>query len=116
MENSIELRFESLRVELEKVEDILLKKIDSFEKAMIINDNSFKVRFEFPRHSDSFLLRIGLLIFDEDQKMIELKLSSKLIFRTESTDSPINSKENLPMFSKNHINLDYFYFISYFFS
>ena len=65
MENSIELRFESLRVELEKVEDILLKKIDSFEKAIIINDNSFKVRFEFPRHSDSFLLRIGLLIFDK---------------------------------------------------
>ena len=121
MENSIEIRFESLRVKLDKVEDILLKKIDSFENEMITNDNSFKVRFEFPRHSDFMLLRIGLLIFDKVHERINFEFSNKLTYRSESVGS-IREHENVAKFKKslksckNHIYMDHFHFLSYFFS
>ena len=93
METSIELRFESLRIEIEKGEDILLKKIDSFEKTTIKNDTSLTmVSYEFPRWFER--IPIGILIFDEFHEKIQLKLNEKLIFRSESTDSlaPPNKK------------------------
>jgi hypothetical protein len=88
LENVIEVRFESLVAEIEKGEEILLKKIDSIEKHIIKKDYSITIfKFKFPRFSKSYCLTIGMLIIDDEEKEIVLELKDELVFRSESEPS-----------------------------
>ncbi len=109
--------------EIEKGAEVLLKKVDTFEKRVIMHDNSINmISFKFPRFSKSNLLPIGILIFDDMQMSIDLKLNDTLIFRSESIKSREfhvselrEESEPKAKFTKKHF-LEHSSFLSFFFT
>jgi hypothetical protein len=108
-----------LITEIEKGAEVLLEKVDIFEKRVINHDDSINmISFKFPRFSKSNLLPIGILIFDDMQMSINLKLNDTLIFRSESIESAesmIETSEPKAKFSKKNF-LEHSSFLSFFFT
>jgi hypothetical protein len=112
-----------LIAEIEKGEEILLKKIDSIEKHIIQKDFSNTIfRFKFPRFSKSYCLTIGMLIIDDEENVIVFELKDELVFRSESEPSYEDIYIDFMQiqdgfksrFTKSRNNLQHSSFLSYF--